>query len=114
MQSAGRESRAVAPGVAKLALRTPSAEMAELEIKPSLRARAMVFAVVLIACGIGLTLIYLFLGASGNFFAPTTTLATFMPDATGLDIDSEVRLSGIPIGAITEVSFPASSILSAP
>lgn len=32
-------------------------------------------------------------------------LATLVPDATGIDVGSEVRLSGIPIGDVTQVSI---------
>jgi phospholipid/cholesterol/gamma-HCH transport system substrate-binding protein len=82
--------------------------MAELEIKPSLWAQARVLAVILVGAAIVATLIVLLTGGGRELFSPQTTLTTLMPDATGLDQNSEVRLSGIPIGKVTGVDLSGS------
>lgn len=77
--------------------------MAELEIKPTSGMRLRVLGIIVAGIAISLTLVYLLLG--GDFFAQRTTITTYMPDATGLDTTSEVRLSGIRIGSVEKVTL---------
>jgi phospholipid/cholesterol/gamma-HCH transport system substrate-binding protein len=82
--------------------------MAELEVKPSVRMRFRVFALIAVANLISLTLVYLLAGGGEEFFAPRSTLIAYMPDASGLSTDSEVRLSGIRIGTVNKVALSGS------
>jgi len=82
--------------------------MAELEIKPTSTMRWRVLGIIAAAVAITMTLAYLLVGGGGDFFAPRTTLATYMPDATGLVPTSEVRLSGIRIGEVQAVDISGS------
>jgi phospholipid/cholesterol/gamma-HCH transport system substrate-binding protein len=79
--------------------------MAELEIKPTPRMRLRVFAVIGAGTAISLVLMYLLVGGGQDLFARRTTLTAYMPDATGLLKGSEVRLSGIRIGAVRSVEL---------
>ena len=80
---------------------------AQLEIKPSVFAQLRVLAVIIVTlCGAGL-LMYLLIGGGGDLFAQRTTITTYMPDATGLSVESEVRLSGIPVGKVSSVAISA-------
>jgi phospholipid/cholesterol/gamma-HCH transport system substrate-binding protein len=79
--------------------------MAELEIKPTAQMRLRVFALVVAGTGISLVLMYLLVGGGRDFFAQRTTLTTWMPDSAGIVADSEVRLSGIRIGAVQRVEL---------
>ncbi len=79
--------------------------MAELEIKPTAQMRFRVLALVSSATGISLVLMYLLVGGGRDFFAQRTTLTTYMPDGAGITGDSEVRLSGIRIGAVQRVGL---------
>src|ERR1700688_4731380 len=79
--------------------------MAELEIKPTPKMRLRVFALITLATGLSLVLMYLLVGGGGDFFARRTTLTTYMPDAAGITRDSEVRLSGIRIGKVQSVEI---------
>jgi phospholipid/cholesterol/gamma-HCH transport system substrate-binding protein len=79
--------------------------MAELEIKPTPRMRLRVFTLVGAAAGISFVLVYLLVGGGRDFFAPRTTLTTYMPDASGITKGSEVRLSGIRIGNVQGVEL---------
>ena len=70
-----------------------------------------VFAVAASAVVILSYLIFLLAGGEGGLFAQRTTLASFMPDATGLipgSSGSEVRLSGITIGYVSAVDVSSS------
>jgi phospholipid/cholesterol/gamma-HCH transport system substrate-binding protein len=78
--------------------------MVELEIRPSAGAQMRAAIVILAAAGMAFTLMYLLTGGGTQFFSPHTTLTTFVPDAAGLVKGSEVRLSGIPIGNVRDVS----------
>src|SRR4051812_15540764 len=82
--------------------------MAELEIKPSGRMKFRVFAIICLSAGISLVLVYLLAGGGEEFFAPRATLFAYMPDASGLSTESEVRLSGIRIGTIRRVELSGS------
>jgi len=79
--------------------------MAELEIKPTPRMRLRVFALIGTGAGISFLLMYLLVGGGQDFFARRTTLTTYMPDASGITEDSEVRLSGIRIGKVQSVEL---------
>ena len=78
---------------------------AELEIKPSPWVLLRVLGVMLAATGIACLLMLLLVGGGGDIFAQRTTLTTYLPDATGLSTDSEIRLSGIRIGQVSSVMF---------
>jgi phospholipid/cholesterol/gamma-HCH transport system substrate-binding protein len=79
--------------------------MAELEIKPTGGMKARIFAIICISAAISMTLVYLLAGGGEEFFAPRSTLIAFMPDASGLSTDSEVRLSGIRVGKVGGVAL---------
>jgi hypothetical protein len=78
-------------------------EEVELEIKPGAAAMGAVALVILSALAISATLGYLLTGAGTKLFSAHAALTTYVPDATGIDPGSEVRLSGIPIGSVTAV-----------
>jgi phospholipid/cholesterol/gamma-HCH transport system substrate-binding protein len=82
--------------------------MAELEIKPARSSLIRVFGVIASAVSISLILVYLLAGGGEEFFAPRSTLIAYMPDASGLSTDSEVRLSGIRIGKVNRVALSGS------
>jgi phospholipid/cholesterol/gamma-HCH transport system substrate-binding protein len=82
--------------------------MAELEIKPTFGMRLRVLGVIAAGVAIALTLVYLLVGGGEDLFAPRTTLTTYMPDSTGLDTTSEVRLSGIRIGTVESIKLSGS------
>jgi hypothetical protein len=79
--------------------------MAQLEIKPTPRMRLRVFALIAAGAGISFVLMYLLVGGGGDFFARRTTLTTYMPDAAGIAVGDEVRLSGIRIGKVQKVAL---------
>ena len=62
-----------------------------------------VLGVMLAATGLACLLMLLLTGGGGDIFARRTTLTTYLPDATGLSTDSEVRLSGILMGKVSKV-----------
>jgi phospholipid/cholesterol/gamma-HCH transport system substrate-binding protein len=70
-------------------------------------AKFRVFVVCVVALVILGTLCYLLTG--GTLFKETTTLHTFIPDATGLDQQSPVRVNGIDVGKVVSVSLSGSS-----
>ena len=80
--------------------------MAELEIKPTARMRLRIAGVIWIGVGISALQMYLLTGA--DLFARRTTLTTYLPDAAGVDTDSEVRLSGIRIGGVRKIELSGS------
>jgi phospholipid/cholesterol/gamma-HCH transport system substrate-binding protein len=82
--------------------------MAELEIKPTPGMRLRVFALVFISAAISLVLVYLLAGGGEEFFARRSRLFAYMPDASGLSTQSEVRLSGIRIGMVSKVALSGS------
>jgi phospholipid/cholesterol/gamma-HCH transport system substrate-binding protein len=79
------------------------ADAVQLEIVPRPAANARVAVVILAAVAIAATLGYLLTGAGTKIFSAHTTLTTLVPDAAGVVTGSEVRLSGIPIGNVTNV-----------
>ncbi len=79
--------------------------MAELEIKPTAGAQARVASVVLAAVLITGTLVYLLTGGGRVLFASKSTIYTYIPDTEGLQKSAEVRLSGIPIGEVTNIDL---------
>lgn len=64
----------------------------------------------LVASGIVLssTEMYLLAGGLGDVFSRRTTLTTYMADAAGVTAESEVRLSGFNIGAVSSVELSGS------
>ncbi|MDP9052955.1 MAG: MlaD family protein [Acidobacteriota bacterium] len=79
--------------------------MAELEIKPTPGIRLRVTGLVVVAVAISMMLVYLLVGGGQDFFARRATLTTYIPDASGITPDSEVRLSGIRIGTVTKAEL---------
>jgi phospholipid/cholesterol/gamma-HCH transport system substrate-binding protein len=77
----------------------------ELEIKPTSRVRYRVVTLITAGIGILFVLMYLLVGGTGDFFAPRTTLTTYLADASGVVQGSEVRLSGIRIGKVQKVEL---------
>jgi phospholipid/cholesterol/gamma-HCH transport system substrate-binding protein len=82
--------------------------MAELEIKPTPRMRIRISLIVLVAIAIMSTEMYLLAGGAGDFLDRKTTLTTYMPDAAGVNTQSEVRLSGIHIGDVRKIELSGS------
>ena len=70
--------------------------------------RLRVAALILSAVAVSTVLIYLLVGGGTDLFARRTTLTTYMPDATGITKDSEVRLSGIRIGKVVSIELSGS------
>lgn len=83
----------------------PDNEETPLEIKPGAGKRLRIVALISAAAGLSLVQMYLLVGGGREFFAPRTTLTTFMPDSAGITRDSEVRLSGIRIGQVEKVEL---------
>ena len=79
--------------------------MTELEIKPTASARLRVAAVIIAAALIAAEVVWLLTGGGVGLFAPKAELKTFMPDATGLAINSPVRVSGIQVGTVSRVAI---------
>ncbi len=79
--------------------------MAELEIRPTAGARARVVGMIAAAAVIEGVLVYLLTGGGRNLFEDKTTITTFMSDVMNLAVKSDVRLSGISIGAITKLEI---------
>jgi len=69
-------------------------------------ARFRVGAVVVSACAILATLVYLLVG--GSLLRERTVLFLFIPDATGLGPGSPVRVDGIGVGKVTSVALSGS------
>jgi hypothetical protein len=82
--------------------------MAELEIKPTVMARLRVSVVILLAAGLTATLVFLLSGGGRDSFSQKATVTTYMPDVTGLAINSEVRRNGIRIGHVTSLDISGS------
>ncbi|MDQ1471320.1 MAG: phospholipid/cholesterol/gamma-HCH transport system substrate-binding protein [Bryobacterales bacterium] len=79
--------------------------MAELEIKPTVGSRVRVAAVILAAICISGSLIFLLSGGGPDSFSSKAVITTYMPDATGLAPNSEVRRNGIRIGHVTKLDI---------
>jgi phospholipid/cholesterol/gamma-HCH transport system substrate-binding protein len=79
--------------------------MTELEIKPSAGMLMRVAGLMLCALAITAVLVGLLTDWGAGFFAHKTNLKTYMPDATGLEVDSPVRMDGIQIGKIRSISI---------
>jgi phospholipid/cholesterol/gamma-HCH transport system substrate-binding protein len=82
--------------------------MAALEIKPTAKMRIRVLAIAVIGFGLAGLEMFLLAGGGADVFERRTTLTTYMPDAAGLDADSEVRLSGLTIGDVDKVELSGS------
>jgi phospholipid/cholesterol/gamma-HCH transport system substrate-binding protein len=78
-------------------------EIVQLEILPGAAAKLRVTVVIISAIAIAAALSYLLTGAGTKVFAAQSMLSTLVPDAAGVDVGSEVRLSGIPVGDVTQV-----------
>jgi phospholipid/cholesterol/gamma-HCH transport system substrate-binding protein len=78
---------------------------AQLEIKPTAAMGIRIMAIMVSAAFLTLFLAFLLFGGGSDLFAQRAALTTYMPDATGLSPDSEVRLSGIRIGMVDRVEF---------
>ena len=78
---------------------------AQLEIKPTAAMGIRTLTVIGSAVFLSLLLTFLLFGGDNDLFAQRATITTFMPEATGLGTDSEVRLDGIRIGKVDEVGF---------
>ena len=62
--------------------------------------------IICIATGVAALQMYLLAGP--DLFARRTTLTTYMPDAAGVNTESEVRLNGIRIGTVRKVELSGS------
>jgi phospholipid/cholesterol/gamma-HCH transport system substrate-binding protein len=79
--------------------------VAELEIKSTVFMRLRVIAIIWIALCVCVLLIYLLTGGRGEVFAATTNISTYLPDATGINPKTPVRLDGIQIGTVRHVQL---------
>jgi ABC-type transporter Mla subunit MlaD len=79
--------------------------MAQLEIKPTPQMRLRVFVLIAAGAALSFVLMYLLVGGGADLFARRTTLTAYMPDAAGIAVGDEVRLSGIRIGKIRKVGL---------
>lgn len=79
--------------------------MAELEIKPTAAQRTRSVVVMAVAAALAAIQALLLIGGGGDLLAPRTTITTYMPDGTELAGYSIVRLGGIPIGKVSDVSI---------
>ena len=79
--------------------------MAELEIKPSIGSRIRVTAVIAAGVFISGMLVFLLSGSGRDFGVARATIYTYLPEATGLTTNSEVRASGIVIGSVAKVEL---------
>jgi phospholipid/cholesterol/gamma-HCH transport system substrate-binding protein len=82
--------------------------MAELEIKPTVGSRIRVTAVIAAGVCISGVLVFLLSGGGADSFTRKATIATYMPDVTGLARNSEVRRNGIRIGKVTKIDISPS------
>ena len=79
--------------------------MTELEIKPSRAAVLRATAVVAVALAIGGTLVFLLAGGGAALFENKVNISTYMPDATGLGLKSQVRIGGLVVGKVSNVEI---------
>lgn len=79
--------------------------MAELEIKPTPAMILRVLSVLFSAAIIVAVLVWLLTGGGVGLFAHKIDMKTYMPDATGLAVDAPVRLDGIQIGTVRNVTI---------
>ncbi len=78
-------------------------EAVELEIKPARSGNLGVLAVIGAAVVIAVTVVLLLSGLSKGFSVSRTAIYTYMPEATGLTTQSEVRVSGLHVGSVSKV-----------
>src|ERR1022692_443677 len=79
--------------------------MAELEIKPTSAMILRVSSVLFSAAVIVGVLVWLLTGGGAGLFAREVNMKTYMPDATGLSVDAPVRLDGIQVGKVKNVTI---------
>ena len=79
--------------------------MTELEIKPSRAAVLRATAVVAIALAIAGTLVFLLAGGGAALFETKVNISTYMPDATGVGLKSQVRIGGLVVGKVSNVEI---------
>jgi phospholipid/cholesterol/gamma-HCH transport system substrate-binding protein len=82
--------------------------MAELQINPTSRQRLRVFSLIFVASALTSLMVYLLVGGEGDLLARRTILTTYMPDAGGIAVNSEVRLSGIRVGVVQKIELSGS------
>lgn len=63
-----------------------------------------VFGVIVSACVVVAVIVWLLTGGGVGLFARKVNLKTYMPDATGLEISSPVRINGIQVGAVRRIA----------
>jgi phospholipid/cholesterol/gamma-HCH transport system substrate-binding protein len=79
--------------------------MTKLEIKPSKASLVRIMIIIVSAIVISTTAILLLAGIKKGFTLHRTIIFTYLPDATGLTTESEVRLSGLPVGKVAKVEL---------
>jgi phospholipid/cholesterol/gamma-HCH transport system substrate-binding protein len=79
--------------------------MAELEIKPTSSMILRVLSVMFSAGVIVAVLVWLLTGGGVGLFARKVEMKTYMPDATGLSIGGPVRLDGIQVGTVKNITI---------
>jgi phospholipid/cholesterol/gamma-HCH transport system substrate-binding protein len=79
--------------------------MTKLEIKPTKGSLFSITAIVAAAVVISVTVILLLAGITKGFTLRRTIIFTYLPDATGLTTQSEVRLSGLAVGKVAKVEL---------
>jgi phospholipid/cholesterol/gamma-HCH transport system substrate-binding protein len=79
--------------------------MAELEIKPTSAMILRVSSVIFSAGVIVAVLVWLLTGGGAGLFARKVDVKTYMPDATGLAVDAPVRLDGIQVGTVKNITI---------
>jgi len=82
--------------------------MVELEIKPSAASQLRVVAVLIAGTLILGWLSFLLIGGGADLLARKASISGYLPDATGVAPTSEVHLSGIIIGSVTNVQISGS------
>ncbi|MCU1326520.1 MAG: Mammalian cell entry related domain protein [Bryobacterales bacterium] len=79
--------------------------MTKLEIKASKASVLQVMGIIVAAVLIATTVILLLAGISRGVTLRRATIYTYLPDATGLTTQSEVRLSGLSVGKVSKVEL---------
>jgi phospholipid/cholesterol/gamma-HCH transport system substrate-binding protein len=79
--------------------------MAELEIKPTAAMKLRVLSVLASAAVIVGVLVWVLTDGGAGLFAHKVNMKTYMPDATGLSVDAPVRLDGIQVGEVKNITI---------
>lgn len=77
--------------------------MSDIQIQPGPLAISRIVAVIVVATGIVLELVWLLTGGGGELFERKSYLHSYMPDASGLIRTASVQLNGIQIGKISDI-----------